>query len=494
MNSMNWQVLHPEMLLLAMTCVIAIVDLYTTDPKRRLTFWLSQATLVAVAALHLEAMIDGQSLFGMQGMVVADPLGHLLAFFATVCVIATLVYAQPYIGSREMQKGEFYTLSLFSLLGACVMVSANNFLVVYLGLELMSLSMYALTALRRDHAQSTEAAMKYFVLGALASGFLLYGLSMMYGATGSLDIQRVFEVIGKGQANQQVLVFGLVFIVSGLAFKFGAAPFHMWVPDVYQGAPTAVTLLIATTSKLAAFGIAMRLLVEGLLGLANDWQQMIIVLALASLVIGNFAAIAQTNLKRLLAYSAIGQVGFMLLALAAGVVSGNTLSGANAYSSALFYMVTYVMTTLGSFGVVMLLTRQGFESEEISDLAGLNQRSPWMAAVMALFMFSLAGVPPLVGFYAKLSVLQALVTTNLALHLWLAVAAVLLSLVGAFYYLRIVKVMYFDEPAADAHRINGERGVQALLAVNGAAVLVFGLLPGGLMAMCSTAIVRALAT
>ncbi len=494
MNSMNWQVLHPEMLLLAMTCVIAIVDLYTTDPKRRLTFWLSQATLLAVAALHLEAMIDGQSLFGMQGMVVADPLGHLLAFFATVSVIATLAYAQPYVGSREMQKGEFYTLSLFSLLGACVMVSANNFLVIYLGLELMSLSMYALTALRRDHAQSTEAAMKYFVLGAIASGFLLYGLSMMYGATGSLDIQRVFEVIGKGQANQQVLVFGLVFIVSGLAFKFGAAPFHMWVPDVYQGAPTAVTLLIATTSKLAAFGIAMRLLVEGLLGLANDWQQMIIVLALASLVIGNFAAIAQTNLKRLLAYSAIGQVGFMLLALAAGVVSGNTLSGANAYSSALFYMVTYVMTTLGSFGVIMLLTRQGFESEEINDLAGLNQRSPWMAAVMALFMFSLAGVPPLVGFYAKLSVLQALVTTNLALHLWLAVAAVLLSLVGAFYYLRVVKVMYFDEPAVDAHRINGERGVQALLAVNGAAVLVFGLLPGGLMAMCSTAIVRALAT
>ena len=494
MNSMNWQVLHPEMLLLAMTGVIAIVDLYATDAKRRLTFWLSQATLLAVAALHLEAMIDGQSLFGMQGMVVADPLGHLLAFFATVSVIATLAYAQPYVGSREMQKGEFYTLSLFSLLGACVMVSANNFLVIYLGLELMSLSMYALTALRRDHGQSTEAAMKYFVLGALASGFLLYGLSMMYGATGSLDIQRVFEVIGKGQANPQVLTFGLVFIVAGLAFKFGAAPFHMWLPDVYHGAPTAVTLLIASTSKLAAFGIAMRLLVEGLLGLANDWQQMLIVLALASLVIGNFAAIAQTNLKRLLAYSAIGQVGFMLLALAAGVVSGNTLSGANAYSSALFYMVTYVMTTLGSFGVVMLLTRQGFESEEISDLAGLNQRSPWMAAVMALFMFSLAGVPPLVGFYAKLSVLQALVTTNLGLHLWLAVAAVLLSLVGAFYYLRIVKVMYFDEPAADAHRINGERGVQALLAVNGAAVLVFGLLPGGLMAMCSTAIVRALAT
>jgi NADH-quinone oxidoreductase subunit N len=494
MNAMNWQVLYPEMLLLAMACSIAIVDLFVTDPARRLTFWLTQATLAAVALLHLQALVAGQSLFGMQGMVVADPLGHLLAFFAALAVMVTLVYAQPYIAPRDMLKGEFFTLALFVLLGVCVMVSANNFLVVYLGLELMSLSLYALTALRRDHGQSTEAAMKYFVLGALASGFLLYGLSMMYGATGSLDIQRVFEVIGKGQANQQVLVFGLVFIVAGLGFKFGAAPFHMWVPDVYHGAPTAVTLLIAGAPKLAAFGIAMRLLVEGMLGLATDWQQMLVVMALASLFIGNFGAIAQTNLKRLLAYSAIAQIGFVLLALASGVVSGNTLSGGNAYSSALFYMLTYVLTTLGSFGVIMLLARQGHESEEISDLAGLNQRSPWMAAVMALFMFSLAGIPPLVGFYAKLSVLQALVTTNLTGYLWLAVIAVLLSLVGAFYYLRVVKVMYFDAPAADAPRIHGERGVQTLLAVNGAAVLVFGLLPGGLMAMCSAAIVRALAT
>jgi NADH-quinone oxidoreductase subunit N len=494
MTVMNWQVLYPEMLLLAMACTIAIVDLFVTDPARRLTFWLTQATLAAVAILHLQALIAGQSLFGMQGMVVADPLGHLLAFFAALAVMVTLAYAQPYIGPRDMMKGEFFTLALFVLLGVCVMVSANNFLVVYLGLELMSLSLYALTALRRDHGQSTEAAMKYFVLGALASGFLLYGLSMMYGATGSLDIQRVFEVIGKGQANQSVLVFGLVFIVAGLGFKFGAAPFHMWVPDVYHGAPTAVTLLIAGAPKLAAFGIAMRLLVEGLLGLATDWQQMLVVMALASLFIGNLGAIAQTNLKRLLAYSAIAQIGFVLLALASGVVSGNTLSGGNAYSSALFYMVTYVLTTLGSFGVIMLLARQGYESEEISDLAGLNQRSPWMAAAMALFMFSLAGIPPLVGFYAKLSVLQALVTTNLTGYLWLAVIAVVLSLIGAFYYLRVVKVMYFDEPAADAPRIYGERGVQALLAVNGAAVLVLGLLPGGLMAMCSTAIVRALAT
>ena len=494
MNSFNWPVVLPEIFLLAMACFVAIADLFLTHPARRVTFWLTQGTLAGVALLHFDAFNAGQSAYGMQGMVVSDPLGHLLALFAALAVMVTLAYAQPYVGSRDMQKGELYTLSLFSLLGVCVMVSANNFLVVYLGLELMSLSLYALTALRRDHGQSTEAAMKYFVLGAMASGFLLYGLSMMYGATGSLDIQRVFEVLGKGQANQSVLVFGLVFIVAGLGFKFGAAPFHMWVPDVYHGAPTAVTLLIAGAPKLAAFGMAMRLLVEGMLGLATDWQQMLVVMALASLCVGNLGAIAQTNLKRLLAYSAIAQIGFVMLALASGVVSGNTLSAGNAYSSALFYIITYVLTTLGSFGVIMLLSRQGFESEEINDLAGLNQRSPWMAAVMAMFMFSLAGLPPLVGFYAKLSVLQALVTTNLTGYLWLAVIAVLLSLIGAFYYLRVIKVMYFDEPAADARRIYGENGVQALLAVNGAAVLVLGLLPGGLMAMCSTAIVRALAT
>jgi NADH-quinone oxidoreductase subunit N len=491
---MNWHVVYPEIVLLAMACVIAIVDLFVTDPARRVTFWLTQATLAVVALLHLSALGAGQPVYGMQDMVVADPLGHLLAFFAALSVMVTLGYAQPYIGPRDMQKGEFFTLSMFVLLGVSVMVSANNFLVVYLGLELMSLSLYALTALRRDHVMATEAAMKYFVLGALASGFLLYGLSMMYGATGTLVIPQVFESLGRGQANPQVLTFGLVFIVAGLGFKFGAAPFHMWVPDVYHGAPTAVTLLIAGAPKLAAFGIAMRLLVEGLLGLATDWQQMLVVLAVASLFIGNLAAIAQTNLKRLLAYSAIAQMGFVLLALSSGVISGNTLSGGNAYSSALFYMVTYVLTTLGSFGVILLLARQGFESEEISDLAGLNQRSPWLAAVMALFMFSLAGIPPLVGFYAKLSVLQALVTTNLTGYLWLAVVAVLLSLIGAFYYLRVVKVMYFDEPAADARRIHGERGVQALLAVNGMALLLLGLLPGGLMEMCKTAILRAVAT
>lgn len=495
MNSaMNWSVVAPEIVLLSAACLISLVDLWDGDERRRLTFWLTQASLAVVALLHLQALDAGESAFAMQGMLSSDPLGHLLALFSTLAVMITIAYAQPYIGPRDMLKGEFFTLSMFVLLGVNVMVSANNFLVVYLGLELMSLSLYALVALRRDHADATEAAMKYFVLGALASGFLLYGLSMMYGATGSLDIQRLFDVIGKGQVNQTVLIFGLVFVVAGLAFKFGAAPFHMWLPDVYHGAPTAVTLLVAGAPKLAAFGMAMRLLVEGMLGLATDWQQMVSVLAVVSLLIGNLAAIAQTNLKRMLAYSAIAQIGFMLLALTAGVVSGNTMSGGIAYSSALFYMVIYVLTTLGSFGLILLLARQGFECEELSDLAGLNQRSPWMAGVMSIFMFSLAGLPPTAGFYAKLAVLQALVSTNLPHHLWLAVFAVLISLVGAFYYLRIVKIMYFDESTADAAAPSDERsGVHALLAANGGAVLLLGILPGGLMTLCSFAILRTFA-
>jgi len=493
MPTMNWLVIYPEALLLIMACAVALLDLFVTDEKRRPTFWLTQLSLAAVAALHLAYYDGGFTVYGMQRMVVTDPMGHLLAFFATVATMITVAYAQPYIAVRDMLKGEFFSLAMFSLLGISVMVSANNFLVVYLGLELMSLSLYALVALRRDHGVSTEAAMKYFVLGALASGFLLYGLSMMYGATGSLDIPRVFDVIGKGAANQQVLVFGVVFVVSGLAFKLAAAPFHMWVPDVYQGAPTAVTMLIGGAPKLAAFAITIRLLVEGMLGIAVDWQQMLVVLALASLVIGNLAAIAQTNLKRMLAYSTISQMGFMLLGMTAGVVSGNTLSAGNAYSSAMFYTVNYVLTTLGTFGLIMFLARQGFESEEITDLAGLGKRAPWLAGVMTIFMFSLAGIPPLLGFYAKFAILQALVTTNLPFYLGLAVVAVLLSLIGAFYYLRVVKVMYFDEPT-DASVPVRSAGISALLAVNGLAVLVLGLLPDGLMAMCRDAILKTLAT
>lgn len=494
MNDMNWIAVYPEMVLLGMTCLIAMVDLFSTSPKRTATYLLSLATLAVVATMHLAYFDGGFTLYAMQGMVVADPMGHLLAFFATVAMGVTLVYARPYAADRDILKGELFTLALFSLLGIQIMIAANNFLVVYLGLEVMSLSLYALVALRRDHPVATEAAMKYFVLGALASGFLLYGLSMMYGATGSLDLGEVFQAIATGQINKQVLVFGLVFVVAGLGFKLGVVPFHMWVPDVYHGAPTAVTLMIAGAPEFAAFAICIRLLVEGMIGLAVDWQQMLIVLAVGSLILGNIAAIAQSNLKRMLAYSAIAQLGFMLLGLTPTVISGNTLSAANGYSSAMFYIATYVLTTLAGFGVILTLARQGHEADEIADLRGLNRRSPALAAIMAVCMFSLAGIPPTVGFYAKLAVLQALVSTNVTGYIVLAVAAVMLSLIGAFYYVRVVKVMYFDEPATEAPLPAGAGDARALLALNGAAVLGFGLLPGGLMSACADAIRLALAS
>jgi NADH-quinone oxidoreductase subunit N len=491
MSDMNWTVLAPEIWLLLAACGVLLIDLFSQDAQRRLTFWLTQASVAVFAGLHLVAHNAGTTAYGMGGMVVSDPMGHLLAFFAALSVMATLAYARPTLGSREMLKGEFFTLSMFVLLGISVMCSPNHFLVLYLGLEVMSLSLYALAAMRRDHAISTEAAMKYFVLGALASGFLLYGLSMMYGATGSLELPKVLEAIASGRINQEVLVLGVVFVVAGLAFKLGAVPFHMWVPDVYQGAPTAVTLMIGGAPKFAAFAITIRLLVEGMLGLAPDWQQMLIVLAVSSLAVGNLAAIAQTNLKRMLAYSTIAQVGFVLLALSAGVVAGNTLSAGNAYSSAMFYIVSYVLTTLGTFGLIMFLSRQGFESEELQDLAGLAKRSPWVAGVMTVFMFSLAGIPPMVGFFAKLSVIQALVSTSQTFYIVLAVVAVLFSLIGAFYYLRVVKVMWFDEPVQTAP-VGQTAGVGLLLASNGAAVLLFGPFAGGLMALCRDAIVRTL--
>ncbi|MBS0436011.1 MAG: NADH-quinone oxidoreductase subunit NuoN [Proteobacteria bacterium] len=493
MNQMNWLAIAPEVVLLVMALVVAMVDLWVKHPRRTPTYLLAQASLAVVAAMHLLRFDAGETFYAVQRMVVADPMGHLLAFFAALATMVSLAYARPYAAEREMLKGELITLAMLSLLGISVMVSANNFLVVYLGLELMSLSLYALVALRRDHAPATEAAMKYFVLGALASGFLLYGMSMMYGATGSLDIGEVFKAIASGRINQAVLVLGIVFVVAGLAFKLGAVPFHMWIPDVYQGAPTAVTLLIAGAPKLAAFAITIRLLVEGMSGLAQDWQQMLIVLSVASMALGNIAAIAQSNLKRMLAYSTIGQIGFMLLGLTPTVVSVNTLSAANGYSSSMFYVLSYVFTTLGTFGIVMLLARAGHEAEQIDDLKGLAKRSPWYAAVMAIFMFSLAGIPPTVGFYAKLAVLQAIVSTNVSLYIWLAIVAVLLSLVAAFYYLRVIKVMYFDEPV-DAHPIASTGEVRTILSLNGAAILLFGILPGGLMAMCAQAIVKALSS
>jgi NADH-quinone oxidoreductase subunit N len=441
-DKLSWISTYPEIVLLIMACVIALVDLTVTSARRTATYVLTLVALGVVALLEGMYAHGGHTVYGFGNMVVSDPMGNWLNCFVTIAMMVTLVYGRPYGADRGMMRGgELFTLSMFSVLGMTIMISGNNFLVIYLGLELLMLTSYALVALRRDHVVATEAAMKYFVLSALASGFLLYGLSMIYGATGSLDLGEVFKAVNSGHLRHQVLVFGLVFIVTGLGFKLGAVPFHMWLPDVYEGAPTVVSLIVAGAPKLSAFAICIRLLVEGLVPLAIDWQQMLAILAIGSLFIGNVVAIAQTNLKRMLGYSTISQMGFVILGLMSGVVNGNTLSAANAYSSAMFYSVTYVLTTLSAFGIILLLAREGFESEEISDLAGLNQVSPLYAGVMAVSMFSFAGIPPLMGFYAKLSVLQALISSGSPWYTALAVFAVIMALIGAFYYLRVIKVM-----------------------------------------------------
>ena len=495
-DNISWLAIYPEITLLVMACVIALVDLGVSSARRTGTYVLTMLTLLVVAVMQGMYAASGNTFYGWGNMVVSDAMGNWLKCFATIAVMVTMVYGRPYAAERDMLRGgEFFTLSMLALLGMFIMISGNNFLVLYLGLELLTLSSYALVALRRDHAVSVEAAMKYFVLGAMASGFLLYGMSMLYGATGSLDIGQVFKAINSGEIKHQVLVFGLVFVVAGLAFKLGVVPFHMWVPDVYQGAPTAITALIGGAPKLAAFAMTMRLLVDGLLPLAIDWQQMLMVLAVCSLLVGNLAGLQQTSLKRMLAYSTISQMGFVLLGLMSGVVDGKVdpATVENAYSSAMFYIVTYVLTALAAFGVILLLAREGFESEEIADLAGLNQRSPLYAGVMAICLFSMAGIPPLVGFYAKLSVLQALIASGSSLYIGLAVFAVIMSLIGAFYYLRVVKVMYFDAPIT-ATSVSASLDVRVVLTINGALVLLLGILPGGLMALCADAIVRALAS
>jgi NADH-quinone oxidoreductase subunit N len=493
-DKLSWVAAYPEILLLTMACVIALVDLAVKTPLRGATYGLTLLTLAVVALLQGTAAAAGNTILGFGGMIVSDPMGNWLKCFAAIAMMVTLVYGRGYAGQRDMLRGgEMFTLSMFALLGMFVMISGHNFLVIYLGLELLTLSSYALVALRRDDVQATEAAMKYFVLGALASGFLLYGLSMVYGATGSLAVPEVLKAIAGGEAtlkgSAQVLTLGLVFVVAGLAFKLGVVPFHMWVPDVYHGAPTAITLMIGGAPKLAAFAIVIRLLVEGLQPLAVDWQQMLAVLAVMSLLVGNLAAIAQSNLKRMLAFSTIAQMGFMLLGLLAGVVQGDAGNMANAYGSSMFYVITYVLTTLGTFGVILLLSRSGFESENVSDLAGLNQRSPLYAGVMAVCMFSLAGVPPLVGFYAKLAVLQALLASSGAFYVGLAVFAVIMSLIGAFYYLRLVKIMYFDAPTQTAE-IEAGLDARSVLSLNGALVLVLGIVPGGLMTLCAQAVAK----
>jgi NADH-quinone oxidoreductase subunit N len=485
----TWVVNHlpalPEALLLIGTCVLMIADARSAD--RRLGYWIAQATLLAclVATLWVLDVSDGGKYYIFSDLFVADTLAHLLKATCYLAVSTALVYSRQYLLDRDLLRGEFMSLLLFSLLGMMILISANSFLTVYLGLELMSLCLYALVALNRESAQATEAAMKYFVLGALSSGLLLYGMSMIYGATGTLAIPEVARIVG-GLAGKDhtFLAFGLVFLVAGVAFKIGVVPFHMWIPDVYHGAPTPVTLVIGSGPKIAAFAMAVRLLVNGLPALAADWQQMLALLAILSIALGNITAIAQSNLKRMLAYSAIANMGFMLLGLLSGMVGGNWLNREEAYAASLFYIIVYAIMTVGAFGILLLLSRAGFDCERLDDMRGLNRRSAWYALMMMILMLSLAGLPPTVGFYAKLVVLSAAVNAG---WIWLVVAAVVLSVVGAFYYLRVVKLMYFDDPV-DAAPVTGGFGVRALMSANGLAVLVFGLFPGGLMALCSIAI------
>ena len=476
MSNIDLAAAAPEIVILTMACVVLVMDLFL-DPGRRQ--WTYVATLLTLAGAAVVSAASGwQASTTFNGMFVKDALSQVLKVFICITVAAVLIYSRIYARDRGLFRVEFFALSLFCTLGMMVMVSGSHFLTLYLGLELMSLSLYSMVALSRDSATATEAAMKYFVLGALASGMLLYGLSMIYGATGTLQIADVASRIASQQSNGTLLVFGLVFVVAGIGFKLGAVPFHMWVPDVYHGAPTAVTLLIGSAPELAAFAFVLRLLAQALgeQALAVEWQQMLILLAVLSMAVGNVTAIAQSNIKRMLAYSTISHMGFMLL----GILSGST----NGYSSAMFYMITYVLTVAGAFALIMLLSRQGFEAEQLEDFKGLNERSPWYAFIMLLIMFSLAGIPPVVGFYAKLAVFQAVIDAGMT---WLAVVAVLFSLIGAFYYVRVVKLMYFDAPD---ERLPLQAGVdvRALLSLNGVAVLVLGLLPGALMSLCQRAI------
>jgi NADH-quinone oxidoreductase subunit N len=469
----------PEIFLTAMVSGILILDLFLSDERRAITYWLTQLTLLGCALISVTTFQYG-ALPAFNGMFMDDPMGDVLKLMVYIAVIVFLVYARHYAEARGLFRGEFLVLVLLSTLGMMVMISANHFLTLYLGLELMSLSLYAMVALDRDSPVATEAAMKYFVLGALSSGLLLYGMSMIYGATASLGLENVSYALLAPDVNRTVLTFGLVFVVAGIAFKLGAAPFHMWVPDVYHGAPTAVTLFIASSTKLAAFAFMLRLLAEGLQQLAADWQGMLMLLAIASIAIGNITAIAQSNLKRMLAYSSIAHMGYMLLGVLAGTLNG--------YASAMFYVVVYVLMSLGTFGMIILLSRAGFEADNLDDFRGLNRRSPWYAFIMLLLMFSMVGVPPTVGFYAKLAVFQAVLEAG---FVWLAVAAVLLSVVGAYYYLRVIKLMYFDEPV-ELTPLEPRREMRLVMGANGMAVLILGILPQPLMALCLVSIQNSL--
>ncbi len=469
----------PEIALLAFVSALLVIDLFVAERDKHVTFWLAIAAILGTAALAA-ASVGSPTAVTFQATLVADPMSQVLKVAAPLAVATTLVYSRMYLQARELLRGEFLCLSLFATLGMMVMISAHHFLTLYLGLELLALSLYAMVALQRESVRATEAAMKYFVLGALASGMLLYGMSMLYGATGSLDIARVASALGTARASQSLAVFGLVFVVAGIAFKLGAVPFHMWIPDVYHGAATPTTLFIGAAPKIAAFAFVMRLLAQGLGGMGADWQQMLAILAAASIGLGNVVAIAQTNLKRMLAYSTISHMGFLLI----GILSGSD----NGYSSAMFYVLTYVLMTLGAFGMILLLSRAGFEAEELEDFKGLNRRSRWYAFVMLVIVFSLAGIPPAVGFLAKLAVLQAAWEAGFGV---LVVFAVLMSVVGAFYYLRLVKLMYMDEPSGEI-TIAERTDMRALLSANALVVLGLGIVPAPLMDLCARAITASL--
>jgi NADH-quinone oxidoreductase subunit N len=465
----------PEIVILTAASIILIVDLFVPDSRRHMSYWLTQLALLVATCVTLTT-VHGAATKGFHNLVVDDMLADFLRIGCFISVSAMLFYSRSYLEARGLFRGETFVLTLFALLGMQVMITGNNFVTLYLGLELNALSLYALVALQRDHARSAEAAMKYFVLGALASGMLLYGMSMIYGATGTLDVDLIARALYSGTPNRNLLVFGLVFVVSGIAFKLGVVPYHMWVPDVYDGAPTAFTLLIGSAPELAGFALALRLLSGALQGAAFDWQGMLVVLAVLSVVLGNLIAIAQISVKRMLAYSAIANMGYMLM----GFLTANRYG----YAAAMFYTVAYVLTTLASFGIVLLLSRAGFESDRLDDFKGLNQRSPWWAFIMLLTMFSLAGIPPTIGFYAKFMVFEAAVNEGLV---WLAVVGVLASLYGAFYYLRIVKLMYFDEPI-DAAPVVARGDARVLLSANGLAILALGILPQGLIGLCAIAL------
>jgi NADH-quinone oxidoreductase subunit N len=465
----------PEILVLSSACGILLLEAFFGERHRYLGFQLAQLALIA-AAVGTLLLHRGSASVVLSGTFVSDRMSDVLKVFIYLSTFIAFLYARDYLKARGILRGEYFVLGLFAVLGMMVMASAHSFLTVYLGLELLSLSLYAMVALQRDSTSAVEAAMKYFVLGALASGMLLYGMSLLYGVTGSLDLGEVSRAVAGMPRNDVVLLLGLVFVVVGLAFKLGAVPFHMWIPDVYHGAATPVTLFVGTAPKLAAFAIAMRLLVDGLEGLHGSWQTMLTVLAVLSMAVGNLLAIAQTNIKRMLAYSTISHIGFLLLGIIAATRSG--------YSAAMFYTIVYALMALGSFGMVIALSRAGFEADRLEDFRGLNERNPWFAFLMLLLMFSMAGVPPTLGFFAKLYVLQQIINAGMV---WLAVIGVVFSIIGAFYYLRIVKLMYFDKPV-DLTTIRPALDMRLAVSVNGLAMLVLGIYPGSLMALCASAL------